>query len=218
MLEPVFDIIIHMDNQPISVYYETKFPYYILTGVLVVGFFIGFISFGGNYLMNPYFFLLCISIFGFLFVCVYQGSIFYIYEDKIIWKNGFHKIESQWDEFVGIHYDYAPNMWYAKRGFKSNNFFLEMKPGLFTKYADEWSIRCQRQFTFMSKAKDLIDEIKQRSGKSEDVGTVSAFKQRQNLWGIILLVVAIIAIGLGGLWYNNYQFQQEFPNILQNNP
>ncbi len=194
-----------MNNQPISVFYETKVPYYVVTVLLVVGFLIGFIITGGDYLMNVFFYFLCISIAFFLLVCFYSGSKFYIYEDKLVWKKGFREMESPWNEVIGIHYDYAPNVWYLGRNFKSNNFFLETKKG-YTKYANEWNIRKQGAYTLRSKSKDLMDELKKRSGAQEDTGAVSMLKQRQNLWGIIILVGSICAVGLGGILYLNYFF------------
>ena len=191
-----------MEGKPIKIFYETKIPYFIFVIPAVLACLIGLLVTGGDVMMNIFTYLLGISAIALIFLCFYQGSKFYIYEDKLIWKKGFHEMEAPWNQVKGIHYDYAPNVWYARRNFKSNNFFLEMNQG-YTQYANEWNIR-EGHFTFRSRSKELIEEIKRRAGVSEDVGAVSAFKQRQNLWGIILLVGAILVIGLGGILYATY--------------
>jgi len=200
-----------MENKPIHIYYETKIPFFVILGLFIAGCVYGLVKIGGDYLMNPFFYFTCILVVMLLFLVLYRTSSFHIYDNKLVIKKGSHIIETPWNEVVGIHYDYAPNIWYILRGFKSNDFFLETKQG-FTKYANEWNIR-KDSYTFRSRSKDLIADIKQRSGASEDVGAVSGFKQKQNMVVIVFLICAIVLIGLGGLWYADRMTQQEIDSI-----
>lgn len=207
-------IILSMKTSPKAIYYESKIQYFIITIVFILFFsYITFANPDNLGVAGQYF--LGISIFAFVFVCFYQVSKFYIYDDRLIWKKGWNKVECPWSDIVAIHYDIQKN--YSSKGnlFKqSSAFYIETKKG-FTKYADKNNIKLKGGYTFSSKGKELVAQIKSASKCKEKTSAVSVFKQRQKLWDWVLLILAIfivpiIIILLYSVFTKDYSFFKFF--------
>jgi hypothetical protein len=213
-----------MNSTPEAVYYESKIQYYIITLTFVV-FFSYLTFFNPNNLRNIGQNFLIISLFAFIFVCFYQVSTFYIYEDRFIWKKGWKKIECPWSDLISINYDIQRNNLLSLNTsgifFRSSSaFFIETKNGL-TKYADKSNIKLKGNYSFLSKGDDLISMIKSKSKNEnmEQTSSISTFKQTQKLWDWIFLISAIfvfptIIILLYAIFTKDYSALNVFTDLL----
>jgi|GEM_PF-3460735 len=174
------------------IYYESKFQYKLISTVLLIVFLvITLFDIGGYANVSIYF--LVMSAVALVFLFFYRTSTFELTNTSLIWKKGRLKITSPWAEVVAIHYDWAPAVANAPRGFKTTSFFIETKNGMST-YADKASIKRGGVFTFSSMGDELITEIKKRSTAIEKTGAISMFKHTQKLKDVILLPIAIFLV------------------------
>jgi len=209
-----------MNNQPISVYYESKVIYLIFSAILVLISLFLLISAGGNYLNSVWFYVLCIFLISLLYTIFYPRSFFYIYEDKLVWKKGRHQITTPWSGVVAIHAHCLPKNPFKRIGsgyFLYHYLFLETQQGL-TKQANELNIKRVGNSTFWShNSKELICDIEKYSGKTmtnEMLVTLEKLsKDKTRFIFYIFIILVIVLITVGGLWYLNYQTQSEINSV-----
>lgn len=174
------------------VYYESRMQYRVIT----VGLSLLFLSFTFSdniQLSKVSIYFLFISLVATFLTLFYRSSVFEISDSTLTIIKGSSKIVAPWSEVLVIHYDWEPSTMNARRGYKSNAFFIETKSG-FSKYADKSNIKRYGAYTFRSMGGELISEIIKRSSAIEKTGEVSLFKQTQKFKDILYLFISLFLV------------------------